>query len=309
MSADYYLFTPTPVILDTWVQIGAQFGLTVHAGGHLVATDESGLVCCTIDGPFDAEADAFEKIVETNDEVLTGWSGYATSCPAGGDSDLALLLLHRVAETNGDVYDPQIDEWYPDRNRTARERAESSALKWVKHLPLTYQYARRAAAWLVVLGIVTFLIVGVLIAVAEHRAGGRFGPDANSVAVKMVVGLLVFMVASYLAYEVFTDLRSAQLRKASRQWLASLTEPPPMLPQVFAKAYEESHVKNVLAFITLVIASGLVLGGLVFIFADLPEAPQPQWFWGGCAVLIGIALGLLALWFRRQARAHPLPDL
>jgi len=309
MSADYFLFTPNPVTLDTWVQVSAQFGLTVHTGGYLAVTEESGLLCCTIMGPLDAEADDFEKIVETNDEVLTGWVGYAISCPAGSDTDLALLLLCRVAEPVGAVYDPQTDEWHPDRTRTAREKADSSALEWVKHLPLTWEYARRAAAWLVVLGIVTFLIVGVLVAVAERRAGGRFGPDTNGFAVKVVVGLLVFIVASYLAYEVFADLRNAQLRRASRQWLANLSEPPPMLPQVFAKAYEESHVKNVLAFIALVIASGLILGGLVFVFADLPGAPQPQWFWGGCAVLTGVLFGLLALWLRRHARAHSLPNL
>ena len=309
MSADYFLFTPDPVALDTWAQVSAQFGLTVHTGDYLTVTEESGVLCCTIAGPFDTQDDSYKNIVETNDEDLMGWSGYAISCPAGSDADLALLLLHRVAEPNGDVYDPQIDEWYPDRNRTARERAESSALKWVKNLSRTFQYARRAAAWLVALGIVTFLIVGVLVAVAERRAGGRFGPDTNGFAVKVVVGLLVFIVASYLAYEMFADLRSAQLRRASHEWLASLTEPPPMLPWVFAKAYEESHVKNVLAFVALVIASGFILGGLAFVFADLPEAPQPQWFWGGCAVLIGVLFGLLALWLRRHARAHPFPNL
>ena len=307
MSADYYLFTPQPVTMDTWADICAQFDLTVYPNGFLTVTDKSGLVCCTIAGPFDAEDDLFEKIVETNDEDLTGWSGYSVSCPAGGDPDLALLMLRRVAEPSGDVYDPQIDEWYPDRNRTAREKAESSALRWVKHLPLTWEYARRAAAWLTALGSVTFIIVAILIGVAEHRAGGRFDTSTNSFTTKVVVGVLIFIVAAYLAYEVFTDLRSAQLRRASRQWLASLTERPPMLPQVFAKAYEESRVKNVLAFIALVIAFGLVLGGFVFIFANFPGMPQPQWFWGGGAVLTGILFALLALWLHRLARAHPQP--
>ena len=311
MSADYFLFTPSPVTLDTWVQISAQFDLTVHEDGYLTVTEESesGLLCCTIAGPFEAEADPFENIVETNDEDMTGWSGYAISCPAGSDADLALLLLYRVSEPTGYVYDPQIDEWYPDRNRTARERAESSALQWVKNLPRTWEYARKTAAWLTALGFVTFIIVAILVGVAEHRASGDLNTNTNSFSAKAVIGVLIFILASSFAYEVFADLRSAQLRKASREWLASLTEPPPMLPHVFAKAYEESRARNVLAFVAVIIASGLILGGLVFVFADLPEAPQPRWFWGGVTILGGIEFGMLALWLIRRARSHPLPDL
>ena len=65
-------------------------------------------------------------------------------------------------------------------------------------------------------------------------------------------------------------------------------------------------IKGISAFACWVLGGILVIGGFVYIFADLQNAPGPRWLWGMLAVLLGIAFCVVGV--RLVSRAPDAPQ-
>jgi uncharacterized membrane protein HdeD (DUF308 family) len=219
-------------------------------------------------------------------------------------------LMRRAADsTDGWAYDPQSGEGYPDGPDPGQWAIdEGEARAWVARLPQGWATARRILmALLAALG-VAFLVLSIIVLTAERQAGGRFNLEANHRASLAIIGPVILAVVTYFAYTACTDRYHAQLRQTAREWWASRERPPwSSLPLVFIPAFAGSQVKQVIALVAWVIATGLILGGIGYIHLDLPDAPQPSWLWGGSAILMGVLAIILGFWFARLARPQPRP--
>ena len=313
MSLDFQLYVPRPLCADDWQTSANQFDLNATvdmAGGMVVVTRHDGAVCCTVFGPEKVDFNGLPALERITDKSVQ----YDAECSYGPDTDLATLLLQRVAEANsGWLFDPQEDDWYPHRpDKLGSWDANASAQQWLARSPHGWRTARTISVALLVAGIIAVIVVAIKITVAENQAGGKLGRDANTAAAWQLIGSLVIVVLLYFTYTVMADRCDAQRREAARRWLASLANPPEYLPIVFASAFRPSRLASLTAFVIWVIGGGLILGGCAFFALGADEEfPQPAWLWGTIGVVTGailVALGVL-LHFHTKNHADTPPSL
>jgi len=288
MSVDLDLYTHEPVSSDAWRRTAAECRLSMRIDPDvgITVTDLAGQACGVIGEPEDIDSDERAMLPDPAHLRLC-----YHACEIR-DAAMATLLRKVADAVGGCLYDTQADEWYPYHlNRTSRDEIDeeaASAEAWVSRLPSGWAAAHKVAVIVRVVAVVTLLVGGIGIVIAERRAGGRFSSGVNTTVTAMMVGLIVFVVLAEFAHAIVADAHDAQVRRAARDWLASLAEAPQGLPHVFVRHFQPYRIRRDLAVVAAVVACLLIPGGIVYAF--MPEAPQPRLVWGALAVVVGIPI-------------------